>query len=109
MALIAHKNFVHIIVCILILFILIMCALILHILPIPLFLSCPNKFILTFLTTVNTLLSLPPTHSHSHCQVFISGGHGLEDINKARACDNVSETEGVFSFGIYYQLVIHNN
>ena len=47
---------------------------------------------------VSTLLSLPPTHSHSHCQIFISGGHGLEDINKARACDNVSETEGCLLF-----------
>ena len=47
---------------------------------------------------MSTLLSLPPTHSHSHCQVFISGGHGLEDINKARACDNVSETEGCLLF-----------
>ena len=47
---------------------------------------------------VSTLISVPPTHTNSNNQVFISGGHGLEDINKARACDDVSETEGCLLF-----------
>lgn len=44
--------------------------------------------------SVSTLFSV----KLGHRRVFISGGHGLEELSKARASENVSETEGCLLF-----------
>ena len=52
--------------------------------------------------TVSTLLVVP----HGHRHILISGGHGLEELLKAKSSDNISETEGCL---LFWYLSNHGN